>query len=118
MDPFAAELLVNAAKTGPDFIDEEIDAQAPNLPGPGRTLGNLYDKLGAGLERLADSYAVRHGRGSAAAVERATAVLESDCGEEEKQKACREAVDTLMKYSMCVSAYIPKQTSLTSLQAF
>ncbi|KLO18450.1 hypothetical protein SCHPADRAFT_886161 [Schizopora paradoxa] len=40
----------------------DTNATAPNLPGPGRNVGNLYAGLGGRLETVLNSYAARFGR--------------------------------------------------------
>lgn len=40
----------------------DSDATAPNLPGPGRIVGNIYDHLGGRLETVLNRQAARFGR--------------------------------------------------------
>ncbi|KLO18446.1 hypothetical protein SCHPADRAFT_886159 [Schizopora paradoxa] len=42
----------------------DSNATAPNLPGPGRNVGNLYDGLGGKLESVMNNYAARFRRSS------------------------------------------------------
>ena len=54
----------------PDKSYTSLDEQAPNLPGPGRTLGLFYDYTGNILENRIGRLAIRLGFGPDAAMQR------------------------------------------------
>ena len=94
------------------------DATAPNLPGPGRTVGLLLDWLGTRLEVLVNRIAIRNGHGPAEIAReirrlrhhretsfqsRLEGALNSDSLSNAEMRSLRRLCDRLLKYARFVT---------------
>lgn len=88
------------------------NATAPNLPGPGRTIGLLMDKLGAHLERFMNVWASRNGLGPKAVAQEIrrlrrhdeTSIVERHAGSivqlsKRDEKLVKKLCERLLKYA-------------------
>ncbi len=100
------------------------NATAPNLPGPGRTVGLLFDRLGAQVEKILNICADRRGLGpKAVALEirclcrhDETTIVERHAGfvhqfTDKAEKALRRLCKRLLKYARLVSRILAIMTS-------
>lgn len=94
-------------------------ATAPNLPGPGRNVGLLFDFLGARVEKFMNARAERHGLGPRAVAEEIsrlrrhseTTIIERHAGfvvqlTDKEERAFQKLCKKLLKYARFVCSHI------------
>ncbi len=89
------------------------NATAPNLPGPGRTVGLLMDRLGAHVEKFVNLWAGRRGLGPKAVAQEIRRLLRLDETTiperhegfkltDKEEKALKRLCERLLKYARFV----------------